>query len=179
MSNQVDDLQALDPVLYENLLMVKYYDGSVEDLGLTMSITESNFGLSSQIPLVPFGDQVAVTGENRQIYIAKYANYILNQRTREQTAAFVGGLKSVLPDCSLDLFSPDEIQKLISGGVNEISIEDLMVNTKFNGYKVDERCLHAFSIDGVEPDKREDTIYILEFFRFLRTLPNEQKEKFL
>jgi hypothetical protein len=46
-SNQVDDLQALDPQLYENLLMVKYYDTSpVEDLGLTMSIAENNFGLA-------------------------------------------------------------------------------------------------------------------------------------
>lgn len=72
-----------------------------------------------------------VTSENRQVYIAKYANYILNQRTKEQTVAFVSGLKSVLPDDSFDLFFPDEIQKLISGGVNDISVQDLMANTKF------------------------------------------------
>lgn len=35
-----------------------------------------------------------------------------------------------------------------------------MANTKFNGYKVDERCLLSFKLDGVEPDKREDTMYI-------------------
>ena len=39
-SNQVDDLKALDPQLYDNLLQVKYYDTSpVEDLGLTMAVT--------------------------------------------------------------------------------------------------------------------------------------------
>jgi len=54
-----------------------------------------------------------------------------------------------------------------------------MTNTKFNGYKVDERCLLSFKLDGVEPDKREDTIYVLEFFDYLRSLPNELKEKFL
>jgi len=79
----------------------------------------------------------------------------------------------------LDLFSPDEIQKLISGGLNEISIEDLMANTKFNGFKVDERCLSSFKLDGVQPDMREDTLYILEFFGYLRSLPNDQKENFL
>ena len=89
--------------------MVKYHDGSVEDLCLTMSINENHFGESRQIPLVPFGDSVPVTNDNRQIYIAKYANYILNQRTKEQTIAFVSGLKSVLPDASLELFFPDEI----------------------------------------------------------------------
>ena len=52
--------------MYENLLMVKYYDASpVEDLGLTMSIAENNFGLAQQIPLVPFGEEVPVTNENR------------------------------------------------------------------------------------------------------------------
>lgn len=56
-SNQVDDLMALDPQLYENLIMVKYYnDSQVEDLGLTMSITESEFGVAKQVMLVPFGD---------------------------------------------------------------------------------------------------------------------------
>ena len=39
-SNQVDDLKALDPQLYENLLRIKYYDGGdVADLGLTMAVT--------------------------------------------------------------------------------------------------------------------------------------------
>jgi hypothetical protein len=85
---------------------------------------------------------MSVTGENRQIYIAKYANYMLNLRTREQTRAFVEGLRSVLPEKSLDLFFPDEIQKLISGGHNEISIEDLMHHSHFNGYNVDEKALH-------------------------------------
>jgi len=164
-SNQVDDLQALDPQLYENLLMVKYYDQSdVEDLCLTMSINEDNFGVARHIPLVPMGEETPVTNDNRQIYIAKYANYILNQRTREQTNAFVTGLRSVLPDASLDLFFPDEIQKLISGGLNEISVEDLMQNTRFHNYKVDERCLRSFSMDGCPEDKYEDTLYILEFF---------------
>jgi len=70
----------------------------------------------------------------------------------------------VLPDASLDLFFPDEIQKLISGGLNEISVEDLMQNTRFHNYKVDERCLRSFSMDGCPEDKYEDTLYILEFF---------------
>jgi ubiquitin-protein ligase E3 C len=39
--------------------------------------------------------------------------------------------------------------------------------------------LQAFRLDGVEPEKREDTLYILEFFSYLRSLPNDQKEKFL
>ena len=44
-SNQVDDLQSLDKELYENLLKIKYYDGDITDLGLTMSVNESQLGL--------------------------------------------------------------------------------------------------------------------------------------
>lgn len=40
-SNQVDDLKVLDSQQYENLLFVKYYDGDVESLGLTMTIAEN------------------------------------------------------------------------------------------------------------------------------------------
>lgn len=51
-SNQVDDLQALDAELYENLMKVKYYKGDVEDLGLTMLITEDVNGKMEEVELV-------------------------------------------------------------------------------------------------------------------------------
>lgn len=54
-SNQVDDLQALDSQLYENLLKIKYFTGNVEDLGLTMTIAENDLGLSEEIPLISGG----------------------------------------------------------------------------------------------------------------------------
>jgi len=44
-SNAIDDLRTLDPTLYENLMMIKYYDReAVEDLGLTMAIDQDVFG---------------------------------------------------------------------------------------------------------------------------------------
>ena len=83
-SNQVDDLKALDPQLYENLLHIKYYDaGNVQDLGLTMAVTQDNFGVSETISLVPNGENVEVTNENKLAYIMYYANYMLNTRTME------------------------------------------------------------------------------------------------
>ena len=83
-SNQVDDLKALDPQLYENLLRIKYYDGgNVEDLGLTMAVTQDNFGVSETIPLVPNGENIEVTNDNKLAYIMYYANYMLNARASE------------------------------------------------------------------------------------------------
>jgi hypothetical protein len=35
------------------------------------------------------------------------------------------------------------------------------------------------SLEDTAADRFEDTVYIMEFFDYLRSLPNEQREKFL
>jgi E3 ubiquitin-protein ligase NEDD4 len=52
------------------------------------------------------------------------------------------------------MFFPDEIQLLISGGLNEIDIEDLKKNTNYNGYDASDS-------------------YIKEFWNYLHSLPNK------
>jgi ubiquitin-protein ligase E3 C len=54
--NQVDDLSSLDPDIYKNLMMLKYYEGNVEDLGLTFSIDDNHLDSNMTILLVPEGD---------------------------------------------------------------------------------------------------------------------------
>lgn len=164
-STQFDDLKSLDPQLYENLLHVKYHDGDVEDLGLTMTYALDMFGQSQEIELVQGGANIAVTNRNRPIYIMHLVHFLLNKRTAEQTAAFVRGMKSVFPENWLSYFMPDEVELLISGGINEIDIDDLQANTVYNKY---------------EPNtKAEDRQYLDAFWAHLKSLPNEQKEKFL
>ena len=48
-SNSVDDLKELDPEIYNNLMYLKYYEGNVEDLGLTMAVNDSIFGKNVSI----------------------------------------------------------------------------------------------------------------------------------
>jgi len=62
-------------------------------------------------------------------YVTHYANYILNKKDGEQCKAFMQGLHSVIDPELLSMFFPDEIQLLISGGLNEIDVEDLKNNT--------------------------------------------------
>ena len=51
-----------------------------------------------------------------------YANLILNKKDGEQVKAFKAGLSDVIDPTILTMFFPDEIQLLISGGLNEINI---------------------------------------------------------
>ena len=54
-----------------------------------------------------------------------YANYILNKKDGNQTKAFAAGMHEVIDPELLTMFFPDEIQLLISGGLNEIDVEDM------------------------------------------------------
>ena len=54
--NSVDDLRLLEPDIYSNLMKLKYYDGNIEDLGLTFAVTEDLLGTTKLIPLQPKGD---------------------------------------------------------------------------------------------------------------------------
>ena len=61
----MDDLKAIDTQLYENLMQVKYFDGDVESLGLTMTVAQDVFGASHETNLVPNGANVSVSNANR------------------------------------------------------------------------------------------------------------------
>ena len=164
-STQFDDLKSLDPQIYENLLQVKYYDGDVEDLGLTMTYAIDMFGRSEEVELVPNGSNIPVTNRNRSMYIMYLVHFLLNRRTAEQTKAFVRGLQSVFPENWLSYFMPEEVELLISGGVSEIDIDDLQANTVYNHF---------------DPDSNStDRAYLDSFWAHLKSLPNDQKEKFL
>ena len=78
---------------------------------------------------------VSVTNENKLEYITLYANYMLNVKIRHQVQAFQEGLHTVIKKEDLGLFFSDELQLLISGGKNEIDIDDLRRNTVYHGFK--------------------------------------------
>lgn len=77
-------------------------------------------------------DLLFINSENKILYISKYADYLLNQKCRDQVTAFVEGLQTVIGPDMLNYFYPDELQILISGGMNEIDIDDLRRNTIYH-----------------------------------------------
>ena len=46
-------------------MYVKYYEGDIEDLCLCMSYTDSNFGGEHTVNLIPNGQEIAVTNQNK------------------------------------------------------------------------------------------------------------------
>jgi len=56
-SNSLNDLRSLDPELFKQLALMRTYEGDVEDLMLTFSVTDENevTGERKEIDLIPNG----------------------------------------------------------------------------------------------------------------------------
>ena len=68
-------------------------------------------------------------------YIYLFVEYHLNIKNKLQTSAFLRGMNDIFPITWMRMFSPTELQLLISGDTCDIDIEDWRANTVYkNGY---------------------------------------------
>ncbi|RUP48184.1 hypothetical protein BC936DRAFT_144860 [Jimgerdemannia flammicorona] len=139
----LEELAGLDEELWRSLTFVKRYDGesrawegdNVEDLGLTFATDEDVFGQHITKELKHNGKHIAVTNENRIEYVYLMADYRLNQQSKEQSKAFIKGFKSIIAENWLRIFSPPELQRVISGEDVDFDVADLRKHTQYqNGY---------------------------------------------
>lgn len=127
--NFFNHLNLFDPELFEQLKKVKNYQGDVADFSLTFSTNVK--GTDQEIELVKNGSEIPVTNENKIKYVYYLTYYYLNVRTKDQSKAFLKGMSELIPLTILQMFTPSELQVLISGEQAEISIEDLAKNTEY------------------------------------------------
>lgn len=129
----LDDLASLDPELYQGLIFLKHYTGNPEELSLTFAVTTEEFGVAKTIPLIPNGDQVPVTRENRLQYIYLVSHYRLNKQIKRQSDAFFEGLSEMIDPKWLRMFNQQELQILLGGVNSPIDLVDLRMHTQYGG----------------------------------------------
>uniref|UniRef100_A0A7S1VV74 HECT-type E3 ubiquitin transferase n=1 Tax=Grammatophora oceanica TaxID=210454 RepID=A0A7S1VV74_9STRA len=144
--HMLPDLSTMDPQLYNNLMFLKTYEGDAEDLCLTFSITNDDFGGNREIALIPGGADVAVTNSNKQRYVALVAKHYVYDCLKEQSEAFTRGLWEVIDRSWLQLFNEPELQVVISGPSDGgIDVTDMKANTRYaGGYTGLERTVSRF-----------------------------------
>eukprot|EP00301_Raphidiophrys_heterophryoidea_P001030 c10512_g1_i3.p1 GENE.c10512_g1_i3~~c10512_g1_i3.p1 ORF type:complete len:765 (+),score=207.95 c10512_g1_i3:1011-3305(+) len=157
--NSVSDLISLDTELYKNLIKLKSCD-DVTILGLDFTLSAHAFGLEHTHELKPNGANIAVTNENYAEYVYLVAHYRLDIELRTQCESFISGLADMIPLHWLRMFSPEELQMLITGTHKSIDVHDLRRHTNYAGYT-------------------EDDEMIAWFWRALAEMPDEQKRQFL
>ncbi|KAL2019897.1 hypothetical protein VTK56DRAFT_9072 [Thermocarpiscus australiensis] len=144
----INDLRELDEELYQGMLRLKNYPGDVRELGLDFTISDQvslpNEPLRTVTRnLVPNGEDVAVTNENRPLYISYVARHRLVVQPYAQTRAFLRGLGMIIDPAWLSMFNQNELQRLVGGDSSEIDVEDLRRHTVYSG-------VYAIGDDGEE-----------------------------
>ena len=156
------DLGTMDAQLYNNLMFLKTYDGDAEDLCLTFTVANDDFGGNREVNLIPNGSDVCVTNLNKQRYIGLVAKYHVCDRVKEQSEAFTRGLWEVIDRSWLRIFNEPELQILISGPVDGgIDVADMKANTRYIG---------GFS--GLDPT-------VSRFWSVVASLTSEQQSRLL
>jgi len=131
--SHLDDLNSLDPELYQGLIFLKNYEGNFEELALNFTITDKEFDVAKTIELIINGSNIAVTRENRLQYIYLVSHYRLNTQIRQQSEAFFSGLSDIIDPKWLRMFNQQELQILIGGVEDPIDIDDLRSSVVYGG----------------------------------------------
>ncbi|KAF8569129.1 hypothetical protein P879_05348 [Paragonimus westermani] len=129
----LDELATLDKELYKSLSYIKHYDGDVADLEFTYSYAEDCLGQVVIHDLCPGGRYITVTDDLKIGYVHRVARFRMYKQIRAQTASFIRGFYSILNPDWLAMFSPLELQKLISGDNISVNVDDLKQNTRYSG----------------------------------------------
>lgn len=129
----MDELPSLDAELYKSLTFIKHYEQDVADLNLTFSVDQDVMGKIVTHELHPGGRVRSVTDHNKLVYIHYMAYFHMNTQIREQTQAFNRGFRSIVNPEWLSLFSPPELQRLISGDTVPLDLRDLRKHTQYYG----------------------------------------------
>ncbi|GJD11766.1 E3 ubiquitin-protein ligase UPL6 [Galdieria sulphuraria] len=132
--NYTDDLESLDPEMYKNLMYLKHCDSkTVEEMNLTFTIMDNEYEGGKEVALIPNGQDISVTAENRIEYINRVAHYRMNVQIKQQCDAFLRGLCDVVSRQWIRIFSPHEMQLLISGVTEKLNVIDLKRYCHYSG----------------------------------------------
>lgn len=167
----VNDLRDMDEELYKGMLRIKNFPGDISELGIDFTITDQA-SLPHEPPktitrsLMPDGDTIFVTNDNRLLYISYIARHRLVIQPGLQTAAFLRGLRTIIRPSWLSMFNPPELQRLVGGDSSEIDIDDLRRNTVYSGLYV------------IGDDKQEHPTIKL-FWKVMEGFDDQQKRNVL
>jgi len=136
------DMEAIDPEYYKNLKWI--LDNDITDtLELTFALQTEEFGVMKVIDLKPNEKNVAVTNENKEEYVRLVTENKMSNSIKDQIKAFLEGFHEMIEPQLTSIFTPSELELLISG-LPDIDVDDLRRNTEYRNYTVDSPTIQWF-----------------------------------
>lgn len=120
----------LTPRLFAPSLSLSSDNDITDVIENTFTTEEERFGEIITIPLVPGGEDIEVTQENKREYVEAITEYRIAKRVEEQQLALQAGLNEVIPQDLLNVFDERELELLI-GGMADIDIDDWKKHTDY------------------------------------------------
>lgn len=150
MRNSINDLNYLDSELFINLMkLIKMSPNEIENLDLNFTIDEKINNENIKFNLVgnnvnDLKNIINVNSNNKLNYIHQISNYKLNKSLHIQTKYFLDGLFEIIDANWLSMFDANELQMLISGGENDVNIQDWKENVEYGGFFDDDLTIIYF-----------------------------------
>ncbi|CAO3563333.1 unnamed protein product [Mortierella alpina] len=142
----LEDLATFRPDLAKGFdQLLNYEDDDVEDVFcLNFVGVYEAYGESREVPLIPDGENIPVTNQNRRQYVERYANFIMNSSISDQFESFRRGFYLVCGGHALSLFRPEEIEFLVRGSAEPLDIDQLRSVTIYEGFNDDHDVIRNF-----------------------------------
>lgn len=99
--------------------MLEYEGDDLESVfSLNFTVTNEYLGQTSTVELMPGGENISVTKENRAQYVDLYVDHIFNKSVEKQFGHFAAGFQRVCGGKILNLFHPQELMAMVCGNEN-------------------------------------------------------------
>ena len=122
----LDDLSDFRPQVAKGLRDLLQYRGDVEnDFCLSYQATYEIYGQTHEVNLITNGHNKPVTKANRMDYVYRYLTWMLNDAVQRQFDPFRRGFFYVCGGNALSLFRAEEIEAIVRGSDEPITLEQL------------------------------------------------------
>ncbi|CAO3678688.1 unnamed protein product [Umbelopsis vinacea] len=128
----VADMESVDADFHRSLMWMLEND-ITDVLDLTFSTDDDRFGEVVTLDLIPDGQNIEVTEENKKEYVNLITEWRISRRVEEQFKAFKEGFNQLIPQDLINVFDERELE-LLMGGIAEIDVDDWKKHTDYRGY---------------------------------------------
>ncbi|XP_028827463.1 probable E3 ubiquitin-protein ligase HERC1 isoform X1 [Denticeps clupeoides] len=170
----VADLEEIDLLTFRSLQGILHLDNSsITEENFTVMIPLDSFVAHSAdgklVPVVPGGQNTALTYSNRTEYVERALEYRLHEMDR-QVAAVREGMSSIIPVPLLSLLTARQLEQLVCG-LPEVSVEMLKKVVRYRDI-TDSHQLIGWLWQSLEEFTNEERVLFLRFVSGRSRLPS-------
>eukprot|EP00730_Choanoeca_flexa_P006044 TRINITY_DN12072_c0_g2_i5.p1 TRINITY_DN12072_c0_g2~~TRINITY_DN12072_c0_g2_i5.p1 ORF type:complete len:735 (+),score=151.15 TRINITY_DN12072_c0_g2_i5:133-2205(+) len=155
----LEDYADYAPTQAESLQQVLTYQGDLEDLCQTFSVTEEHSDGMREVDLVPNGASIDVTSDTKHEFVRYYIDYKLRGSCRKELAAFRQGFLTIAGGRIISMLDANEL-KLLLCGVSELNFLQLKAGAVYEDFTPEHPTVQAFWDVVLNFDEKQKRLFL-------------------